>query len=172
MRVPGSTLEDVATSEPRDAALWIRRGFLLLLATFLAVGLSGELGVRTTTTSATGGGYDLSVRHAAVARAGLDVPWQVTVRSPGGFDKTLVLAVTGNYFDIFETQGFTPEPAAWTRDGTTVYLTFDTPDADTFRLDYDAYIQPASQRGQDGTVSVVVGGVPVVTVEFETKLWP
>ena len=172
MRTPRSTLDDVVTGAPSDAALWTRRGFLLALAALLVVALSGQLGVRSTTTTATGGDYELSVRYAAVARPGLDVPWQVTVGRSGGFDDKLVLAVTGDYFDIFETQGFTPEPSAWTRDGETVYLTFDTPDGETFRLDYDAYIQPASQQGQDGTVSVLSGGVAVVTADFDTKLWP
>ena len=55
-------------------------------------------------------GWTLSLEHAAVARAGLDVPFTATVTHDGGFEKTITLAVTGDYFDIYETQGFNPEP--------------------------------------------------------------
>jgi hypothetical protein len=80
--------------------------------------------------------------------------------------------VTGDYFDIYETQGFTPEPSEATRDGDTLYLTFAAPPGDTFVLDYDAYIQPASQIGQDGTISVVEGSERLASVDFHTRLLP
>ena len=116
--------------------------------------------------------YEVSLRHASLARAGFDVPWRVTVRRPGGFGQDLELAVTGDYFDIYETQGFAPEPSESTRDGDTLYLTFDAPEGDTFVLSYDAYIQPSSQIGRDGALSVVVDGARVATVEFRTRLLP
>jgi hypothetical protein len=37
---------------------------------------------------------------------------------------------------------------------------------------YDAYIQPASQVGRDGTLSVVDDGHRVATVDFDTTLLP
>jgi hypothetical protein len=57
----------------------------------------------------------LSLRHATIARAGLDVPWQVTLVRNGGFEKEVTLAVIGDYFDIYETQSFTPEPGGTRR---------------------------------------------------------
>ena len=36
--------------------------------------------MRTATTTATEGAYELSVNYPGVARAGLDIPWQVTVK--------------------------------------------------------------------------------------------
>jgi len=62
-----------------------------------------------------------------MARAGLDTPWQVTVTRPGGLGKQVTLAITGDYFTIFETQGFHPEPADETRNAHTLYLTFTAP---------------------------------------------
>ena len=41
-----------------------------------------------------------------------------------------------------------------------------------FVLDYDAYIQPASQRGSPATIAVVVDDQPVVSVDFSTFLFP
>jgi hypothetical protein len=153
--------------------VWGRRAVLTLLAVIVLAGVSGLLGVQSSTSTAVNAGYSLRVDHASVARAGLDVPWQVTITHEGGFDKTVTLAVTGDYFDIYETQGFTPEPSAMVRDADTVYLTFDAPEGDTFTVDYDAYIQPASQRGQSATVSVVDADLrPLATVHIDTSLLP
>lgn len=51
-------------------------------------------------------------------------------------------------------------------------MTFDPPPADTLLVDFDAYIQPASQRGAYGEVSVWENGFDVVTVSFKTWLVP
>ena len=173
VRMPDSTLTGFESRRQERVAAWGRRAVLAVLAVVVLAGLSGVLGVRTTTGSDTGGGFALSVDHASVARAGLDVPWQVTVVSAGGFEKTVTLAVTGDYFDMYETQGFTPEPSASVRDGETLYLTFDAPEGDTFTVDYDAYIQPSSQRGESGTVSVVDPDLrPLASVDIDMFLLP
>jgi hypothetical protein len=39
-------------------------------------------------------------------------------------------------------------------------------------VDFDAYIQPASQRGSRGSVAVLESGVPVVSVDYRTWLLP
>lgn len=166
------TIVGLETRAQGTVAIWSRRGFLALLLVFVLLGLAGFLGVRTATETADSGGWQLSLEHASVARAGLDVPWQVTVTHPGGFGKELTLAVTGAYFDIYETQGFRPEPSDMTRDQDTLYLTFAAPPGDTFVLMYDAYIQPASQVGRGGTLSVMDGGARVATVDFHTTLMP
>jgi hypothetical protein len=171
--MPDSTLTGFETPPEERVAAWGRRGVLAALLVMVVAGVSGVLGVRTSTVDDTGGGYSLSVEHATVARAGLDVPWQVTVRSKDGFEQTITLAVTGDYFDIYETQGFTPEPSASVRDRDTLYLTFDAPPSDTFVVDYDAYIQPASQRGESATVSVVDRELrPLASVDIDTYLLP
>lgn len=172
MRLPASTLAGLETSSEGRAAAWVRRGVLTLLLCFVLAGLAGLLGVHTTTSAAQEGGWSVSLRHAGVARAGLDVPWEVTVRHRGGFDGDVVLAVTADYFDIFETQGFDPEPSDETRDGSTRYLTFARPPGDTLVVSFDAYIQPASQVGRRGVLSVVDGGRRVASVDFRTVLLP
>jgi hypothetical protein len=153
-------------------ALWARRAMLGLLALAVLADLLGLLGVHTSSATASRGGYTMSLRYPGVARAGLDVEWQVTVAHPGGFGKELTLGVTGDYFDIFETQGFHPQPSAETRDGHTLYLTFDTPPGDTFVVYYDAYIQPASQQGKSARLSLIDHGRPVVWIDYRTRLLP
>jgi hypothetical protein len=172
VHVPESTLEGIESRAQGRSAVWGRRVFLLALLAFVVAGLTGLLGVATTTSTATEDGYQLSLEHATRARAGLDVPWRVTVHHPGGFGKSLTLAVTGDYFDIYETQGFRPDASATTRDGNMLYLTFDAPPGDTFVVAYDAYIQPSSQQGRSGSVSVMVDGAREATVDFRTRLLP
>ena len=173
MRIPDSTLTGFESPRQERLALGGRRSILALLLVIVLAGISGLLGVRSSTATDEGGGYELSVEHASIARAGLDVPWQVTVTHEGGFEKTITLAVTGNYFDIYETQGFTPEPSSSIRDAETLYLTFDAPQDDTFTVDYDAYIQPSSQRGRAATVSVVDAELrPLASVDIDTHLLP
>ena len=173
MEVPRSTIEGVESADEARTAVGWRRIFLAALLVVVVAGAVGFLGDTTRTARASGGGYELQLTYATTARAGLDVPWEVTVRHTGGFPgKSLTLAVTGDYFDIYETQGFHPDASASTRDGRTLYLTFDTPPADTFVLAYDAYIQPASQVGRSGTVGVVQDGRQVVSLDFRTTLLP
>ncbi len=172
MDVPSSTLEDIEARGEGNWAVWSRRGYLIALLVLVLAGLGGFLGVRTVTESTEEGGYALSLHYATTARAGNDVPWEVTVTHAGGFGKDLTLAVTGDYFDIYETQGFTPEPTEETRDADTLYLTFAAPPGDTLVVSYDAYIQPSSQVGRDGTLSVVENGAAVASVTFDTVLLP
>jgi hypothetical protein len=171
--LPASTFTDFETSREGVRSLWLRRAFLVLLLLVVLAGLVGLAGVRSTTSTHTELGWTLTLEHASIARAGLDVPWEVRVRRQGGFDGPVTLAVTGEYLDIFETQAFHPEPAASRRDAQLLYLEFDPPPAgEELVVAYDAYIQPASQLGAEGSVSVIDGGVPRATVEFGTTLWP
>jgi hypothetical protein len=153
-------------------ALWMRRAMLAGMALAVAADLFSLLGVHTSSVSSQRDGYTLTLHYPSVARAGLDTPWQATVTHPGGFGKQVTLAVTGDYFNIFETQGFHPNPSDETRDGTTLYLTFSAPPGDTFVVDFDAYIQPASQQGRSATLAVIDAGAPVVSVDFRTRLLP
>ncbi|ABG92187.1 hypothetical protein RHA1_ro00351 [Rhodococcus jostii RHA1] len=66
----------------------------------------------------------------------------------------------------------TPEPSAETSDASRTYMTIDPPPGDTLTLGFDAYIQPSSQLGHSGSVSVSEKGVDVVTLEFTTWLVP
>lgn len=168
-----STLERVHPPQVRSGGLRGRRVGSAVLLVFVLAGASGALGVRSTTSRTTEGDVTVAVTYAATARSGLDVPWQVTVQRDGGFDAELTLAVTGDYFEIFESQGLDPEPTEETRDGEWLYLTFAAPDGDTFVVDFDAYIQPASQIGRDGVVAVVeLDGTHVAATGFATRIFP
>ena len=167
-----STLQDIRSAEagPRSAR-W-RRVLVGLLTVVVAAGATGLLGVHSTTSTTTDRGYEVTVEYAALARAGLDVPWQVRVHRDGGFDGPVTLAVTADYFDIYEEQGLDPQPATERSDGEYLYWTFDPPPGDRLAVDFDAYIQPSSQLGSSGEVSVLVGTERVATTAFHTWLAP
>lgn len=171
--MPESTLGGLEDRRLDRLGLWFGRLFLGVLVVVLAGGLSGWLGVRSATEAAEKDGWALRFDHASVARAGLDVPWRVTVRHAGGFGTTVTLSLTGDALGLYETQAFHPEPSAEWRDGSRLYLQFDAPpDGDTMVVTYDAYIQPAAQQGGGGTLAVVQDGLPVVSVPFHTRLLP
>jgi hypothetical protein len=152
-----------------------RRVVLTLLTLLVLAGAAGAFGVRAATASAVGGPYRLELTYPRIARSGLDIPWHVHLERSGGFDpKTpITLAVTADYFDIFETQGFYPEPDTDTRDGRMRYLSFTAPSAgDVFEVDFDTYVQPSSQLGRDAEVWVMDGNRRAVGVTYSTWLVP
>jgi hypothetical protein len=154
---------------PRRAS---RIGSTALLVVVL-LGAFGVLGVHSRTASHSNNGYTLSVTYAQVARAGLDVPWRARVHRDGGVNSDITLAVSSDYFRMFETQGFYPNPDSSTNDGNYVYLRFtDLLPGRDFVLEYDAYIQPGSQIGKSGTVLLLVDGHEVARTSFHTWLVP
>jgi hypothetical protein len=145
---------------------------LAFLTLAVVAALLTLMGVHSSESSTESGGYRLDVVYPRIARAGLDVPWQVTVTHPGGFGGQLTLAVSADYFNLYESQGFRPQPSDETRDGDTYYMTFTAPPGDTFRVYFDAYIQPGSQVGRTGWVAVVDQGHVFARTDFSTWLWP
>lgn len=172
MDSPGSTLQGITGDGKHPLAVWGRRVFLLLVLLLVIAGVTGFLGVRRASTSASAGGYRLSLQYPRIARAGLDVPWQVTVTHPGGFSGPVVLEATGSYFDIFESQGITPQPSAETQSDTWWRLTFDPPPGETLVVSFDMYVQPSSRRGRSGSLRVLDHGSPAASVDFTTTLVP
>jgi hypothetical protein len=170
--VPTSTLADVDEPAVAGRTNWRRRSLLALIAVVVIVGATGFLGVKTATVSASEAGYDLTVVYPHVARAGLDIPWRATVTHSGGFDGPVTLAVSTSYFDIFETQGFHPQPSAETADPHFVYLTFNPPRGDRLSVSFDTYVQPSAQLGRSADTAVVVHGIHVATVHYRTWLVP
>jgi hypothetical protein len=167
-----STLGDVRDEGGNRPGRLARRVAMAALTLFVAAGLVGVFGVRTSTVSGSSGGYELTVDYPRVARAGLDTLWRVTVRHEGGFDGPITLATSADWFDIFETQGFYPGPSDETADAGRVIQTFTEPAGDTFVLTFDAYVQPASQQGRTARTAVVVDGRDVVSVSWRTWLAP
>lgn len=133
----------------------------------------GLLGVSNETAVGSGGGYELELEYATIARAGQDVPWRLTVRKAGGFDGQLVVAISGSYFDLINGEGWMPSPDSETRSGERLYLTLESPPSgDSVVASFDGTVRSTANVGAVGTVAVVVEGVDVATVDFRTRLVP
>lgn len=165
-----STLANVPRGPGRTPVL--RRIALAALTLIIVSAGVGFLGVKSGTVTASGDGYEMELEYATIARAGLDVPFDVTLTHAGGFDSDIVLALTADYFDIFEHQGVSPEPDSESSEGQMVYLTFPAPRGDEFRMGYDIYIQGSSQVGASGEVWLVVDDEPLLRLPFTTALVP
>lgn len=171
--MPASTLADVSSDAKDRFAAWTRRGLLAMLLVFVLVGLSTWLGVHSDTATAKGGGYELALRYAKVARPGLDIPWDLSIIHPGGFDGQVTVEVSSDYFALTEMQGLSPAPAKETQDGQWWRMTFDPPpDGDTLVVSIDFYVQPSSQRGASAAVRVLDHEQPAATVHYRTTLLP
>jgi hypothetical protein len=170
---PDSLLRDVRLPDEHPPGRGLRRAGLVLLALVVLLGATGLLGTHTRTLHASGPGYQMSVTYALIARPGQDVPWRVRIHCDAGCTHDLTLAVSADYFRIFETQGFQPDANQTTSDGHDVYLTFNKPpQGNDFVVDYDAYIQPGSHTGSTGNVRLLVGGQQITSIRIHTWLVP
>lgn len=152
-----------------------RRVFVAVLAAFLALGALGLLGVRTTSATAAGGGYEVTVTYARISRPGLATPWSFEVRRPGGFPQGLTVAVTSKYFDAFDENGLGPAPVEERTDEERTIWTFGPSPSETLSVSFDARIEPGVQLTTlKGELSVLVGASdpPAVTVAFKTFVMP
>jgi hypothetical protein len=172
----GSTTDSIKPDPGAGArAVWLRRVFLALLAVVVALGLVGLLGVRsrTVTSQSPDGQVEVSVRYAQVARAGLDVPFRVTIRRQGGLDGDVTVAASSNYLDLFDRNAIDPEPSSATSTEDEVIWKFDQPPGDTLEISLDMQVQSGRHWGRSGHVTVLDdSGQPIVGVGFKTWLVP
>jgi hypothetical protein len=168
-----------ATTVPRETDLGrvrrartYRRVAIAVIALFVLLGVAGVFGARSGTAAASGGGYSLVVTYPAVTRPGLAVRWSVEIRREGGLEEQVALATTSSYFDLFDFNQFYPQPSAETSDGSSNIWTFDTAGSEIIRITLDGRLEPARQEGAEAVSSILVGGRPVVSVRYETRVMP
>jgi hypothetical protein len=167
-----STFVRVRNDGDHPAPQWGRRLGTAVLFLVVLAGALGVFGVHSATTRTSSSGYQLTVIYARTARAGLDVPFRVKVHRDAGFSGDLTIAISLDYFRMFETQGFFPDPDSASNDGTFYGMTYNKPAGTNFELDYDAYIQPSSQIGKSATIKIIVGGQTVASTSIHTWLAP
>jgi hypothetical protein len=143
-----------------------------VLLVVVALGAVGLFGVRSATATVSANGYTITVTYPRVARAGLDVPFRVHIFHPGGFSAGVGVAISSDYFEMYETQGFFPEPDSERNNGRFVTLNFAKPVGSDFQVEYDTYVQPAAQIGKSATIRIEVGGQVVAHTSISTWLLP
>lgn len=149
--------------------------FLALVVAAAALGPVTDIdtfGVETRRTRAAGDGYELEVAYGSVSRPGMATPLEIEVSRPGGFDDVVSIAVDHDYLTIWDENGFYPTPSSETTAGNWIIWEFEPPAGSTLRFTYDARISPAVQRSAHGRVAVMEANVPVVSVDFDTRILP
>lgn len=150
--------------------------FFVAITLFLLFGALGAYGVRHREVSASGGGFELSVRYPTITRGGLASVWSVEVRTADGapLDGPVVLATTADYFDLFDENGLDPDPAAAMSDGENIVWEFEPADgANAISVGFDARIEPAVQfTTKSATTTLLVDGEPVASVTYRTRVMP
>ncbi len=143
-------------------------GLLLLL------GISGFLGIRSSTVTARSpDGWTLRVEHAQVTRAGIAVPFHVTVQHVGGFSGPVTLALSNSLPERFDFQNFYPNPGKETATASRLLYEFDPPPGNTLRISLDARTAP-DQNGSTEVyhTAVLVDGQVVASVRFRMWVMP
>jgi hypothetical protein len=162
-------------SRPGDVRRAVRRhrAAMAVVALLLVAGLSGWLGVRSTTSRAVDAGVELEVLHAAVSRPGLATPFEVRVRRDGGFDGPVRVAVPADYLALLDVSAVQPTPTSeTTRDGQVVWE-LDRPEGEVLQVAVDGRVEPSRSRGASGQVAVLDGaGEVVVETEIRTVVLP
>ncbi len=149
-----------------------RRAFLGLLVVFLALGFANVFGVRTSTVSVTGSGYTLRVTYASVSRPGLATPWTVEIQRPDGFTGPVTLATSSSYFEIFDENGFAPDPVSSTTLGDMTVWEFEPPPGTTLTVSFDARLEPTYRGGREALTAILEEGEEVVAVKYRTRVVP
>lgn len=151
-----------------------RRIGLAVLAAFVLSGAVGLLGTRTSTTTVSGDGYEMTVTWPRISRPGHAVRVQVEVEKDGGWSgEPLVLRYDTAWFEMFDENAFTPAPESETAGRGFTEDEFAPPDGEAFVMTVDTRVEPARQRGEDGFFSVVDDeGRVLLTAEVTTWIWP
>jgi hypothetical protein len=155
-------------------AIWVRRAFMSVLALIVLAAIFGFLGVRsrTVSTHSTNGAVTMDVHYAQFARAGLDVPFDITVHRRGGFQDDVVVAVSSSYLELFDRNAMDPDPSSATSTSDAVIWRFDPPPGDTFVMSIDMKVQNGRHFGKSGWAEVRESGRPVARATFKTWLAP
>ena len=176
-RTSSSTLPDGTFSLSVRRAGYLATTVLLTVimaaAVFDATGTTALLGVHSEVVRDEGGGIELAVTYADASRPALATPFDIEVRTPGGFDEPVRIAVDREYLRMWDENGLSPAPSAEIAMGPWIVWEFEPPIGDTLLITYDARIEPAAQDGRSGAVAVLDGDDSIVAqVSFTTRVLP
>lgn len=149
----------------------MRRVALTVLTLFVLAGLTGALGVRSTSTTRRSGPLSVTLVHPVIARPALAVPYRLTISREGGFDETIEVRVSTSYLASFDENGTQPQPDSATSDADETVWEFEPPDGDVFTVWLDTRIEPAVQWRQDGSTTVT-NGDETVTIDHPMWVFP
>jgi hypothetical protein len=154
--------------------VWGRRVIVVLLAALVAAGLSSWLGVHTETAHGAGGGIDVQIRYASVARPGLSVPWELRIARAGGFDGPVAVTVSQGCLTPLDIGVLLPDPASSRSTTDAVVWEFDRPGTEEFAVSMQAHVDASTNMGR-ARCEVLVASPPgsaAAAVDFTTLVLP
>jgi hypothetical protein len=154
----------------------LRRVGIALLCVLVAAAFLGALGPRAATTTASAGGYELTVRHGQITRPSIPVPLEITVERAGGFDGPVTLSISKDLVDRLDFNNWYPNPDGEAATGPDrVEYEFTPPSGDVFHVLLDARTAPG-QLPSAGRYAVAVldgqTGETLVEAEFRMAVLP
>ncbi|RIQ20323.1 hypothetical protein [Jiangella rhizosphaerae] len=171
--------EHIATlPTSRDAAASrrgrnLRRVGIVLMCLLVLAALTGLLGPRAAVTSAAGGGYELTVRHAQVTRPSIPMPLEITVRRDGGFDGPVTLSIGKDLLDRADFNDWYPNPDGETSGPDRLEYEFAPPAGEVLHVMLDARTAPGQlPSSQRYAVAVVDQDVVMVETDFRMTVLP
>jgi hypothetical protein len=173
---PRDPTADLSVDPSADSrGIWIRRGFLTVLAAIVILALFGFFGIhsRTVSASSRSGAMHVDVHYAQVARAGLAVPFEVTVTRRNGFDGNLTVSVSSSYLALFDRNTVDPVPTGGRATERATTWRFDRPHGSAFVMTIDMQVQSGQHFGRSGFVTVRdQGDGTAARATFKTWLAP
>jgi len=122
--------------------------------------------------ASTEGGYEVSLDYPSVTRPGLAVRWILHIVHPGGFDATISVATSLEYFDLLDVNAVEPAPSPSEARGAYTVWAFDPPTGDMFTVRIDARTERGRQRGEQLVTIVSVGGERVAELPYVIRVMP
>lgn len=158
-----------------ESERFIRRVFTVAVIVLLALGLAGIFGVRTTTATASAGGYELEVSYPRVTRPGLASVFDIHVSTDDGspLAAPVTVAVSRDYLRLYDQNTIDPLPASETATEDAVVWDFDPPpEGSTLGIQLDLSVEPGVQWGRDGFVRILDQDRTIVESTFHTWVTP
>ncbi|WP_162605775.1 hypothetical protein [Jiangella aurantiaca] len=147
----------------------LRRVGIVALSVLVVAALAGLLGPRAATTAASGGGYELTVRHAQITRPSIPIPLEISVRRDGGFDGPVTLSIDKDLLDRADFNDWYPNPDGETSGPDRLEYEFSPPAGEVLHIMLDARTAPG-QLPSSGRYTVAVVDQDVVMVEADFRM--
>ncbi|CAN7270604.1 hypothetical protein [Knoellia sp. LjRoot47] len=168
-----STTEDLVEAPRGFRGQLAHRTGLAIVVLIVVAGMAGLLGPRTSTETASAGGWRLTVEHASITRSGQPAPLHLRVEHAEGFTQPVQIALCDGLFDHLDFQNWYPNPSAETSSPGRLLYEFDPPSGSVLEVSLDARAAPGQWGGHERCrATVLVDDAPVVGADFGVRVVP
>ena len=162
---------DGGIAKSRRERQW-RRGGTVALAVVLVFGLTGRLGVHTSTKRVMASEINTTLVYPDVTRPGLAVAWRLEVTGLGADVERLDVTLSADYLDSFDHNLVTPQPEKVSRTADVVTFQFNPAGAQSFEMSLDMRLEPGVQWRRKSETIVTLNGERLATFDYTTWVAP